>query len=233
MQIFRTDRPLAPSYDLIRPSIRLIRENIWAVLYLNFFPNLLLIVGLVLASSITDQNPPITHYDTRTSLGLALAFAGALWALLAYPGLILLQIKAAAGEHPTPMACFKQGLPRLLPLIFMSILAVLLVMLGFIALIIPGLILIRGFYLAPYYIVEQNIGPVEALKKCFADSKPNAGYIWGVIGVTIGFAAMSSFVGRVPVAGYMLSLLVGLVYLFAPVLRYTEIAKNLPIRLVD
>ncbi len=231
MQLFRTDRALAPSLELIRPSIRLVRENIWPVFYLSFLPGLVAVVGMVLASDITEGRQTAASLDGRAALGLVLVVVGSLWSLVTYPGLLLLQTKAVAGEHPTATDCFKQGLPRLLPFIFMSIMAVSLMILGLLALIIPGLILVRGFCLAPYYVIDQKLSPVEALRKSYADSKPNAGYIWGVIGVGLLFGIVSSALGYIPVIGYVVGMVVGLVYLFAPAFRYGEITKNQVVRL--
>jgi uncharacterized membrane protein len=99
------------------------------------------------------------------------------------------------------------------------------------ALVIPGLILLRGLYLSQYYIIDQDLAPVEALKKSFEQSKPHAGYIWGTIGVGAVFGILTVGIGQIAVVGTILSLAVGLIYLFGPALRYGEIAKDIPVEL--
>jgi len=199
------------------------------VFYLSFLPGLIAVVGLVLASSEVQPQQTVIHVDGRMAIGLILALTGALWSAVTHPGFLILQIRATRGEHPEAMDCFRQGLRRLLPYIGMSILAGALTIMALIALIVPGLILIRGFYLAQYYIVDEEIGMVDALKKSFNDSKPNAGWIWGTIGVTVVFGALGSILGKLPVAGYLLSLLTGYVYVFAPAIRYAEVTRNLKV----
>jgi hypothetical protein len=230
MQLLRKDNPLTPSWNLVRPSIDLLREHFWPVFYLSFLPGLIVTVGLVLATSGVHPNQTVVHVDGRMAIGVILALFGALWSGVARPGFLILQIRAVHGEHAEAMECFKRGLHRFIPYIGMSLLAALLIILGSFALIVPGLILARGFYLAQYYVVDDKIDMVDALRKSFNDSRPNAGWIWGLIGVTVIFGVLGSLLGRLPVAGYLLSLITSYIYIFAPAIRYAEIAKDFKVR---
>ena len=224
MKIFRTDYPLTPSADLILTSMRLLRDNIWPVLYLTFLPTLVTVVGSVLLNDVLKPNGALNWTD-RSTAGLLMVLAGGVWVLLTFPGSLIMQLDAVRGKHPTAMDCFKRGLRYVLPMIGTIILIEICILAGLFAFIIPGLILVRSFYLAQYYVVDQQLGPRGALKKSRAESKPNAGYIWGILGIVVLFTLFSSFVGRIPVAGYILSLIVGLLYSFAPAYRYNEIKK--------
>ncbi len=65
MQIFRTDRPLTPSWSLVQPSIELVKKNIWPVVYLAFLPSLVTTVGLVLmqhAAGIIDKTKQLVQF---------------------------------------------------------------------------------------------------------------------------------------------------------------------------
>ncbi|HEX8182344.1 MAG TPA: hypothetical protein VF575_01965 [Candidatus Saccharimonadales bacterium] len=172
-----------------------------------------------------SQMPPI---DGRAATGLVMMLIGTLWTILAYPGLLKLQLKAVRGEQPDAVECLKQGLPRLVPFIMTTVLVAILLVFGLIAFIIPGLILLRGFYLSMYYVVDRNLGPVDALKQSYNDSKPHAGYIWGLIGVALIIAFLSSGLDEIPVVGYVLSLAFGYIYSFAPAIRYNEITSAAP-----
>ncbi len=53
--------------------------------------------------------------------------------------------------------------------------------------------------------------------------------IWGTLAVASVFSALSSSVVYLPVVGYLISLAISLLYVFAAALRYSEITKNLKI----
>ncbi len=87
MQLFRTDRPLTDSWNLVQPSINLVKENIWQVFILYFLPNLLSTVGLVMSGLVTSTAEHPWHYDGHqsTTIGLMLIAIGTIWTLLALP----------------------------------------------------------------------------------------------------------------------------------------------------
>ena len=228
MQLFRTDRELTPSWSLVGPSLRLVKENIWPVLYLSFLPGLVVVAGLVLAGNPSSPNTVVTQIDGRTLAGIGLMIAGGIWTILTYPALVVLQLRAISGSHPSATQCFRQGLTQFFPLLILTILTAIAIFFGLLALLIPGLILIRGFYLAQFYLIDNKLKPIEALKKSFQNSKPHAGYIWGTIAVEIVISIIGSPLGKIPVLGFFLTLAIGTIYLFGPALRYGEIAKNLP-----
>lgn len=227
MQLFRADRPLTPSFELIRLSMMLLRAHIWPVFYMSFLPSLVSAVGLVLLTSGLSRNHGLSiAWDNQTATGAMLLIIGSLWTLLTYPATIILRLRAIQGNNLSAITSFKLGIRRLLPFIFLSISMVTLIVLGGILFIIPGLILYRGFYLAQYYVIDQQLEPFEALRKSWADSKPNAGYIWGTIGVQTLIGIVASGIGSIPVAGQILSLAIGYIYWYAPAIRYSEIARN-------
>lgn len=223
MQLFRTDKKLTPSWDLVKLSVQLVQEHFWPLFYLSFLPGLAAIVGLILAGADAENQ---MQTASRVLIGIAIFLVGAIASVLTYPGFIIAQIQATHGEHPTPLEAYKAGLPRVIPFILMSLAQTVLVLIGLLLFIIPGLILIRGFLLAPYYLVDKKLGPIEALKTSFAESKPHAGWLWGVLGVMLVFALASTLVGKLPVVGYLLSIIVSYIYIFAPAIRYKEIARQ-------
>ncbi len=101
MQLFRKDKQLAGSWDLIRLSIKLLKEDVWPIFYLSFLPSLVTIIGLVLMGTPEKQYSTMMQWDGRALTGLAVAVIGGLATLIAYPGLVYLQTRAVQGDHPT------------------------------------------------------------------------------------------------------------------------------------
>jgi len=80
----------------------------------------------------------------------------------------------------------------------MNILFIVGVVIGFILLIVPGIILAIGWSFAPYLVIEQGAGPVDALKRSWELTKGNRWTLFllglALIGINIlGFCAV--FVG--------------------------------------
>lgn len=224
MILFRTDYKLTSSIDFIRPSLQLLKDNIWPFLYLFFVPNLIATVGIVLAINI-DMAANSLIWDDRTKVGLMLFGTGLLWSLATYPGVIIAQMQAIHGKEPTAFDCFKQGLKYIFPMLWLNVLRSTAVFFGILALIVPGLFIIRSFYLAEYYLIDRKLGAMESLKTSRAESLPNAGYIWGTIGIVMLFGVFSNAVVNIPVAGYVLAQAIALLYIFGPALRYQEITQ--------
>lgn len=106
-------------------------------------------------------------------------------------------------------------------LLGLYLLVSLFILCGLILLIIPGLIMIRRYFLAPYVLIDKNCGIREAMDRSAAMSKPYSGTIWGIIGVMI----LIAFVGLVPIIGGLTSLVLGMLYVVAPALRYQQLKK--------
>ena len=232
MKLFRSDVRLTPSWDFLNKSIALLKANPWPAIYLTLLPSLIVIVGVVLLQHAVNQVTGDVTVDGKFYSGLGLVIIGGIWTLLTYPGAIKYQLDAVRGGASTPSVYYKSGLRRVLPLLGLQILLSVLIVFGFIALIIPGIILIRGLYLAQYHMIDQNLSPIEAIKKSYRTSQPHAGYIWGTIGVGIVFSLIGSTLGQIPVIGYIISLAASLPYYFGAALRYNEI-KQLPISAAD
>lgn len=103
----------------------------------------------------------------------------------------------------------------------MSVLVALMTVGGLILLIIPGLIVIRRYFLAPYVLVDKDVSILEAMRRSAAMSKPHAGHIWSIIGVS----ALLSLPSIIPIIGWAISFILTILYSVAPALRYQELKK--------
>jgi uncharacterized membrane protein len=98
---------------------------------------------------------------------VALSFVGQVisWAIISYfnAGLIKASLSAVRGYTPSFGELF-QGGPRFLPLFGTYFLMYLAISVGLIMLIVPGIIVALALSMAPFYCVDQNMGPVDAFK---------------------------------------------------------------------
>lgn len=82
--------------------------------------------------------------------------------------------------------------PRFLPFLAMSFLRALATLIGMLALIVPGIIFSVGVLLAPYYVVEQKLGPIAALKASWEATKGHKGnlFLFLLLSMIITFGSM-------------------------------------------
>lgn len=221
----KQDEPLQPpikqtsSWDLVWPSARLWWNNRLASIVLFVAPSALLVIGVHLASK-AGVNSTLAY----ASVGiLALSY---IWLIINIPAVYYVQVKAIHGETPGLWQCYRRGfrvMPRLIGLLILLQVAVIA---GLVLLIVPGLILLRRYYLSPYYLVDQDLGIREAMRRSAADSKPVARSIWGVFGVYLAINIAGSLtIGQLlKPYGTLVTAVVSTLYVFASALRYKEVA---------
>jgi hypothetical protein len=126
---------------------------------------------IVSSGALAEGEPALVGINLVTSIvGLALSsfFSG---------GLIVMNLKAARGVSPSFGDAFSGG-RYFLSMLGVSILTGIIVGLGLLALIVPGIILIYGLMLAPYYVVDQELGAVEAMKASWAATTGQKGSLF-------------------------------------------------------
>lgn len=105
-------------------------------------------------------------------------------------------------------------------LVGFAILAGLVIMAGFFALIIPGVIitvyLLPRLMILPTVIIHEDLKAMDAYRR--ADKIVKAGGVWEVVFVTIAI----SFLGIIPVLGAIASAILGFLYSVAPTFRVLE-----------
>jgi hypothetical protein len=231
---------LTPSFDLFRPSYELVRKNIWIFGTLYFVPIIFWVHSWIWTSPNTANpawfNRFYGHSTLSASWGsspfsnLPDTFVGfsIIWFLIIIIGGTIAQLMAVIATYEASpdkviainrlWATTKEIGWRLIGL---YIVTGLIIFVGFILLIIPGLIMLRRYFLAPYVMMDKNCGIREAMDRSAAISKPHSGYIWGIIGVTI----LISMVGIIPLIGSIVAFTMGMFYSVAPALRYQELKK--------
>ena len=97
---------------------------------------------------------------TLGALGL---FVSSCLLLFFYVGLTRIALAATRGERPSFALLFSGG-PITVPYILSALIVGVIVELGTLLFIVPGLILLAGLLLTPFYVVEENLGPLEAMR---------------------------------------------------------------------
>lgn len=194
---------------------------------LNLVPFLLIVLLPSVLSAVTSvsgghnawlQNYAHSPRDIPSSLIGLWAVTG-LYSLLTIAARPLLQVMSVKGQTTTFGEAFSKGLHYFWRMLGLSVLVGLIVVVGLILLIVPGLIFIRRYFLAPYFLVDQDLGIREAMRRSAAATKNHSGAVWGVIGVTI----LLELTSVVPFVGPFVAAVLGFLYSCAPALRYQQL----------
>ncbi|MCL2451158.1 MAG: hypothetical protein FWD17_19610 [Polyangiaceae bacterium] len=104
-------------------------------------------------------------------------------------GLLRLTLQVARGESPSFGTIFS-GADRWLSFMGLSVLIWTGVAIGLLLLIVPGVILGLGWSMAPYYLVDANLGPVESLRASWGATKGVRGSLAVLFLATFGIGLL-------------------------------------------
>jgi hypothetical protein len=208
---------LPSAFDLFKPSVRVLQNNLAGFLVLLGVPAILMLIGQ--GSSL--WSPPQPGDGLFPDGPLAMFFGiGWILSILMTPALILLQLRGTRKEALTWQDAFSRGL-KFVPRIFgLAILTTVILSASLAVFIIPFFLVLPRIIMASYYLVDQNLGIIEALKTSWNNYKAFKG-IWGVLGVII-LLCIPSFL---PVIGWLIGIVLTLLYSVAPAIRYEQIKR--------
>lgn len=210
-----SSKPFASAFNLFTPSIEVIKRNVTSFVLFLIVPMVLTSVG-GLINEFTGNTDPMAPFTGLSGTLLAL---GGVITLLTVPALTLVELKGARAESIEPDDAFSFGLRRVLRLFGLFVLMSLILIGSFLLLVVPFFFMLRRYYLAPYYLIDQDMGIMAALKASAADSKQFSKPIWGLIGVTV----LIGFISIVPLLGSIASAIASVLYAAAPAVRYEQI----------
>ena len=123
---------------------------------------------------------------------------------LATAAFALTYLAGIRGETISTGEALNKALPFWLKMIGLNILVVLSVIGSILLLVIPFFFVLPRLVLANYFLVDQNMGIIDAYKASWAATKGHAGNVWGIIGVTILMALAAVTIIGIPFAIYWL-----------------------------
>ncbi len=115
------------------------------------------------------------------SLTAAGAVLGQMVAAFLQVGMTRISLDAARGKAPELGTLFA-GADRFFPFFILNILMALAIVLGLVLLIVPGIIIGVGLSMAPFYVVEAGMGPIDAMKASWSATRGQRGEVF-VLGI--------------------------------------------------
>lgn len=171
--------------------------------------------GSVIWRSFFDANP---DYKINSGLNLLISVAGIVLYILA----AILAVKAAQHHKEVAFAdVWETFQDKWWKIILTIVLIAIPVLAGLILLILPGLYLLARLGLAPYAVIDQDLGPAEAVTKSWDMTRGRA---WPVF-VAVFFGAILQIPSIIPVIGSIISLILTIAYSAGTPIRYFEYKK--------
>jgi hypothetical protein len=224
------------SFELFGKSRKLVQKNIWIFGPLYFLPLIFSFHSWEWTPAIGSQNG---HWWTTYSWfgsGLSASVPNFLWYTFIGFSLLWFVFVVAAGTIVQIMTQEAQleategkalDFTRLWAVVKemgwrmfgLYLLVGLYIFVGFILFIIPGLIMLRRYFLAPYVMLDTKCDIKTAMERSAEISKPYSGYVWGIIGVMF----LIGLLNVIPGIGWMIAFVLGMFYSVAPALRYQEL----------
>lgn len=210
-------KPFPSAWDLFRPSMAVLKRNITTFITIVTLPFILMLAGGIIAT-VTDFQEYVKAVGTV--IGISLICGGIVMSVLAFPSVYYIQLQGTKDEIVPFGEAFAAGREFVWRIIGLNILTSLIYSVALILFIVPFFFALKRYILAPYYLIDQDLSIMEALKQSSEDSSTYSEPIWGVIGVQ----TLITVSGYIPFLG-LLALLPGLLYVCAPSVRYTEIQR--------
>ena len=154
--------------DLLRKAWQSLVAQIWVLAGL--------VIGYTIISLLLTCTMPYVSYPGRAALGLANTFFTLVFAL----GYLKNLFQALDGEEPQ-FSAYGQMSRKVFALLFAYILYTVIVALGLVLLIVPGVYVGLRWVFAPQIIVEENAGALSSLRRSWGITRGTTGQVFKLV----------------------------------------------------
>lgn len=223
-----TSSNFTPAFDLVPKSWELVKKHRTIVATVFAVPVLFNLLSIFNGDRSVSSTEMLNARDLTAAAfgvgaGLAVIFLviGMVFQVMA----LFLEVRVVTGKKDIELNDLWEAAQkyffRLIGLVFVLSL---LVLGGLILLILPVFFVITRVFLAPYVMIDEDLGIVDSIKRSNELTKGNWKPIWTMIGVLLLFTIVPSLAvfGTV---GQLVAVFVGIALTFVPALRYVELKK--------
>lgn len=216
-----------PATDLLSKSWELIKSNARIITGVYAVTSVLSLVSILHGRTLVfEKGQPLYLRQILESIfGLNLQITIALLIVLMVFQVMQLQLQIGIIRKRSISlgALWEATRNQFFPLLVLQLVMGLGIVLGFIAFILPSFWVFTRLSMAPYVMVDKNVGVFESLRRSFAITKGQWRPIWTMYGLLFACVFIPSFqVFGIP--GQIVSILATVVTGLMPALRYKELA---------
>jgi hypothetical protein len=218
--IDEADLPRLPHFwRMLLSGAKLAGRNAATALAIFLLPLLLQVLGRIWVDDFKEV-------DFLTLRGIALE-AFSILLILFNLGLVhLFTLRAVRGERPGIISSYRHGMyywPRVMGL---GLVVLLFAVLSLLALVIPGLIVIRRYALAGFFLVEDDLGIRQAMMRCADVCRPAVvrRYIWQMLTTYVLLGVLGWYLTQwFDIYGQTVAYVLFAISAFAPAVLYQAI----------
>lgn len=132
-------------------------------------------------------------------------------------GLVVAYLGGVSGNKIEVGDSFSAGVKYFVNMLLLQILTAIALFISIIAFIIPFFFVFPRLVLSNYFLVDKNMGPVDALKASWDATKGHVGKVYGIVGASIAMALLVITIIGIPFAIYFLfmySAVLAVLYLY-------------------
>jgi hypothetical protein len=164
-------------------------------------------------------------WELAAVLGLSFIFAIAFLALsiFLYAMSTVLKVEASKGKKPDFNTLVEGGKKYWLRILGLSVLSGLIVLVGLILLIIPGIFAIGRVAMAPFFMIDKDLGVIDSLKASNEMGEKHWQAVWAAILLFIGISIIAGIVSGIPYIGALISAIGVIAFSLILPLRYLQL----------
>jgi len=215
-------------FRLVKPAWELLRVNTTVIIgviatpLLVSFPLLLLLLILSGAATASGHTLSVGTVNAFAVLFVAMYITLVVTLVVVNIATMTVTLKAARGEKLSYTEAFRAAWPYFFRVVRLYVLVSVAVLVGLVLLVVPGLIMLRRYFLAGYYMVDRNLGVFEAMDTS-ADETKKTGGVWGLL----GFSLLIGLSGLIPHIGWIFAVAGLILFTCMTTWRYIQITARL------
>jgi hypothetical protein len=212
---------LGNSFKLIGASWEALLFNLGTFVKIYFLPLIIFLIAIPFlgATLIWDNN----HVNLATvALAIAVGVGLFILAILLSIASIITQLASVHGKKISFSEVIEQAQPFFWRFIGLGILSVLIIFVGFILLIIPGLIALVLLTFVGYVMIDKNLGVIDSLRHGWNLAKTN----WKIPLALLILQCIIQLPTVVPVFGAIITAGLTIAYFCLPAILYTRITGD-------
>jgi len=199
------------AFGIYKISKAAIMKNLKTILGLAVIEGLATILYAVIAIGAKDNS------GTRDLIQLIFIIINALIS----GALILAMIRGVDDKTITVSEAYTNVFSKISDVIIVSILYSLISIVSLFLLIIPALFIIPRIYLSVYFVLDKDMGPIDAIKASWESTRGNVSKVYGILGVNILILLLS-----VTIIGIIATVYFGFMYYAASSVLYRYLTSS-------